>query len=126
MTSKLTFQDLEDTFLKAGFRLQPDGGSGGRGLFFRRIRHESSGEGPVCLLNHKLSFHIHVYEDRISGHPTGPYRSVTFDITGEYREDSWTKLTVYSVPWEKAIVEFERIQTELLAAWDAVCKVGRT
>lgn len=122
-----TFEQLERRFIEAKFRQQKESRTfepGTLSLFYRRIRTGHDPAAPVCLQNDRLSFHATVYEMKIPGHET-PYRTVMFDITGEYREGCWTKLSVYSVSWAEAIEQLERIQRELLVAWDALCTTSR-
>jgi hypothetical protein len=119
-----TFDQLEHCFVAADFRAVKSSEPNARILFQKIVRKGYEPGLPVCLTNDKLMFNATVYEMNFPG-DENPYRKVSFDITGEYREDRWTALTVYSVPWEQAIEELERIQRELLVAWDAICAVGR-
>lgn len=85
-------------------------------LYWRRV----DGHPNPCLTNDKLSVHVTVYETNIPPHPVS--RSVECEIVGEYREGRWVKLQVYSLSWEELMAngELDRVQSELVRAWDAL------
>ena len=75
---------------------------------------------PVCLTNDKLQLFVDV-TDHDFNNGTPPHRRVTFEVRGEYREDTWMKVEVYSVPWEQAIAHWDELCDDVLRAWDAMC-----
>lgn len=111
------YEQLEAKFVEAGFRVQR---LHEKVLFYKTVRRE----GNVCLTNAKLSFHATVYDLEVGQERS--YKTVAFDITGEYRTDTWAELKVYALPWDQAVAELDKIQAELLSSWDAMCAVGRS
>lgn len=121
----MTFEDLHKRLTDAGFRMQelrclPH--EIRKSLYYRVVRRS----GNVCRTNDKLSFHATVVEHEHWTYRDGvpaksePYRDITFDITGEYREGAWAKLEVYAMDWDRGAEQVERIQRELLSAWDGL------
>lgn len=82
-------------------------------LYYRIV----GGHTKPCLCNDKLQLCAVVYEFEINGQE---HRSVTFEITGEYRGGAWAKLEAYAVSFERAMDECERIENDLLRAWSAM------
>jgi hypothetical protein len=133
---KITFDELVKSFTDAGWRSEKT--RDGRTLLYKMLRRAPQSQDttldglPVCASNDHLSIHATIHESYLgSAHqpPEDHYRTVEFDITGEYShdggEDLWAKLSVYSVTWDQAPIERDRIEVELLAAWDAICALRR-
>ncbi len=91
----------------------PDPSHEGAVLYHRIV----DGHTKPCLCNDELQLCAVVYDFEVGGHDC---LSVTFEIRGEYRDGAWTKLEVYSISFERAMAECERIENDLLRAWSAM------
>lgn len=119
LVPNLSMAGMLESFTAAGWRTESHSASSPEGqLVWKRLRSD----GAVCLTNDKLSLHARISEFWINGRS---HYTVTFDITGEYRPEMWTKLSVYSVSWDEAIEQRDRYEKELLAAWDALCAASK-
>lgn len=123
----ITHDEMIQSFIDAGWRAEKTREE--TTLVYKRVRTASDGRdtdadgNAVCATNARLSIHATIYKKV-------PYHSVEFDITGEYsldgKEALWAKLSVYAVPWDRVHVERDRIERELLAAWDVMCALRRS
>jgi len=116
----MEYEELEAMFADRGWKNEH------KRTFWKRVRRAGENQSRddrgnhVCILNNKLSVHATVSEIQTPG-----YKTVEFDITGEYTGGLWAKLQVYSVTWEEAGERLSGIERGLLAAWDALCNVSR-
>lgn len=100
----MTFDELRAAYETAGYH------SAMPNHLWRTVRR-----GPgSCLTNDSLQIDLN-YHEHAEPHP------IVVSITGEYRPGMWTKLDVYSLACERAVVERTLIERELITAWDAVC-----
>jgi len=129
----LSLDGMFENFKAAGWKHSPrvkgTGSSFDRQALFWKVLRRSSecpGRDPsgnaVCITNDKLSLHVTLEDLYVNGKHHG---SATYSIVGEYRPEMWTKLEIYGVSWDEAVEERTRYETELLAAWDALCAVAR-
>lgn len=108
-------EDLHALFQSKGFQGPVKSPTFPGDLYYKRMD-----DHPVCLCNDKLQLCVTVHDtDFGNGNP--PYRTVDFDVTGEYKSGSWAKVQVYSVFWHDALTRFDDLCGDALRAWDAMC-----
>lgn len=135
---RTSYEQLVDHFKATGWRVErrpADRASATRAAgevvcIYRRLRTGDEGADsdpqgkPLCCTNHSLQIMATIHDTLL---PNGQhYRTVAFDITGEYRRGLWCRLEVYSVSWDQAVEQHEDIRMHVEAAWDAICDEART
>lgn len=118
----MTIHEARRVLLKLGWKeFNPTPGATAVAAFQRRLNYED--EAQQCLTNdYKTGIHAWLYED---GFTEVTYRTITFEIVGEYRHGMWCKLQVYSIRLDDFLGEIDAIENELRAAWEAFCTFRR-
>ena len=72
-----------------------------------------------CLCNNGLQLNVVVSDLSFPGH-TKPHRTVTVEIVGEYRENTWADIKLYNIPWERLLTELNTLREDAFRAWEAL------
>lgn len=104
-----------EKFLESkGYKTYPDQREGVQ-FFQKRVPDEDA--GPLCLTNNKVHLNVTLYD--FPPH-LGLSRHCEVEITAEYRERRWCKLSVYSLSETELQGDFDKICGDLIAAWKGI------
>ena len=87
-------------------------------MLFKRLPEHVTKHAPCLTNEHKVSFEVRVHNPLPVSYSS---YSCSMHIVGQYAEDRWCDLNIYSESLDRLAERFQQHEIDLTSAWESMC-----